>query len=66
MHKIPVRFYLRKQLIGNKAVMEGKWFLYVYRNFHGTIEGVVRAYDTLGAQKKVRAMYPESEFFRNR
>jgi len=61
---IPIRFYLRRQLIGNKNVMEGKKFIYVYRNFHGNIEGLVKAYDSRGARREVLRLFPDANFFR--
>jgi len=61
--KIPIRFYLRKQIIGGKRVGKVQ-ILYVYKNFHGNIEGVVRANSTRKAQAKVREKFPDAEFFR--
>ena len=61
---IPIRFYLRRQLIGNKYSMEGKKFIYVYKNFHGNVEGLVKAFDSRGAQRAVRRLFPDAQFFR--
>jgi len=62
---IPIRFYLRRQLIGNKTVMKGKKYIYVYKNFHGNVEGIVKAYDSRGARRAVLRLYPDANFFRN-
>lgn len=65
IQKIPVCFYLRKQVIGGKRAGKTQ-ILYIYKNFHGNVEGVVKARSAKLAQFKIRELYPDAEFFYNK
>lgn len=61
--RIPIRFYLRQQKIGSS---NDTTIVYVYRNYHGTITGIIRGCkDARGARAAILKKHKTAEFFRN-